>query len=246
LSDLPKVWPGFIQVEETKFQAAVSEYVVQKLGQALNSLKQSLNFIKVEFTTPGVTSWTVPAGVTTVIVECCGGGGGGLWGTTPGSGGAGAAFVKRTLTGLTPGTVISVTIGAAGPGGSNGTNGGNGGNTIFGSYITAFGAPGGLFGLIDVVNNLDPYGGAYGGGLIAITPQNGFGQNGYKGGVPNSSFAGGGGAGPYGNGGNGAVFGVSPAQNGQGYGAGGGSGTTGSGTSGSGGSGYLALFYLST
>src|SRR5688572_20021608 len=55
------------------------------------------------FTTPGDTSWTPPAGVTSVVVSCWGGGGGGAGGNSAGGGrggggGGGAAYASGTFT----------------------------------------------------------------------------------------------------------------------------------------------------
>ena len=99
-------------------------------------------------------SFTVPAGVTTLYVTGCGGGGGGGGGassstnsstsTSGGSGGAAQAVIKTPIN-VTPGQVISFTIGSGGAGGSGGATGSNGGvgasggSTIFGSLLTLSG-----------------------------------------------------------------------------------------------------------
>jgi hypothetical protein len=69
-------------------------------------------------------SWTVPAGVTKILVEAWGGGGGG----SAFSGGGGAAYTAASFT-VAPGDVISMIIGEAGTAGSHTTNGGSGGQT---------------------------------------------------------------------------------------------------------------------
>jgi hypothetical protein len=70
------------------------------------------------------TTWTCPAGVTTVTVECWGGGGAGGsakatgGGSSPnatvGGGGAGGAYVIKSSISVTPGNPYTVTVGAGG------------------------------------------------------------------------------------------------------------------------------------
>lgn len=99
-------------------------------------------------------SFIVPAGVTTLYVTGCAGGGGGGGGassstnsstsTSGGSGGAGQSVIKSPLS-VTPGQVITFTIGSGGVGGNGGATGANGsigsagGSTIFGSLLTLAG-----------------------------------------------------------------------------------------------------------
>lgn len=103
----------------------------------------------VVFSTPGTTSWTVPAGVTKILVEVRGGGGGGGKGnngSAVGQGGSGGGYARSLLT-VTPGSMHSVTVGAAGIGSTGGTCtvGGAGGGSSFGSpvMISATGGGGG-------------------------------------------------------------------------------------------------------
>lgn len=99
-------------------------------------------------------TFTVPTGVTRLVVTVFGGGGGGgggslspcagVYGQPGGAGGAAEVY----LTGMTPGENITVTLGAGGNGG-NGTTSGNGGNgtaggtTSFGAYVSCTGGAGG-------------------------------------------------------------------------------------------------------
>lgn len=66
------------------------------------------------------TTWTAPAGVTSVTVECWGGGGGGGGATSDsvgefGGGGAGGAYARKVVT-VTPGNSYTVTVGTGGSG----------------------------------------------------------------------------------------------------------------------------------
>ena len=118
---------------------------------------ESGTICQVMFNTSG--TWTPPSGVTSVDVFLVGGGGGGGGSTyssgsvpevyTGGNGGGGGKVTERTRVAVTPGTAVSVTVGAGGTAGSNvigsatrGTNGGNGTSSVFGT-ITAAGGGGG-------------------------------------------------------------------------------------------------------
>jgi hypothetical protein len=89
----------------------------------------------VVFTSSG--TWTVPQGVTKILVSGCGGGAGGggsyyssstnYWGGVGGC--AGQSTIKQSIS-VTPGHTLSITIGAGGSGGASGNNYGSvGGNT---------------------------------------------------------------------------------------------------------------------
>lgn len=101
----------------------------------------------VTFSTVGVSSWTVPAGVTSCIVHVTGGGGGGggssgATGSAGGGGGAAATAIKRVdPTGISS---VSVTIAAGGAGGVGAATGSGGGTTSFGALASASGGSGGL------------------------------------------------------------------------------------------------------
>jgi hypothetical protein len=88
-------------------------------------------------------SFTVPAGVTSVLVEMWGGGGAAGLPNVTGIGGAGGGgSYLRTVVGVTPGEVIPVSIGQGGAA-TCGVDGGSGGNTMFGTLATAGGGHGG-------------------------------------------------------------------------------------------------------
>lgn len=72
-------------------------------------------------TTVGTSTFTVPAGITEIKVTCVGGGGGCAINTTASmtvvsmcGSGAGAGWIVKYISGLTPLSTISYTIGAAG------------------------------------------------------------------------------------------------------------------------------------
>jgi hypothetical protein len=102
----------------------------------------------VALTVPGAGSWTVPCNVTSVQVECWGAGGGGagdnnIAANTSGSGGGGGGYCISTLA-VTPGQVITYTVGVQGAGGAAGAPGLSGGNTLFSAVTGNGGAGGGI------------------------------------------------------------------------------------------------------
>ena len=100
------------------------------------------------FSSPGMTKFIVPAGVTKVMVEVRGGGGGGgkgnAGGGAVGQGGSGSGYGMGIFT-VTPGSMHSVTVGAGGLGAGGGTCtvGQAGGTSSFGLLISATGGGGG-------------------------------------------------------------------------------------------------------
>ena len=94
------------------------------------------------FTSTGTTSWTAPAGVTSVDYLVVGGGGGGGNGyDTGGGGGGGGGMVLSGTLSVSPGNSYTVTVGAGGAGGADtraNQNGAAGGDSVF-SSVTAFG-----------------------------------------------------------------------------------------------------------
>nr|HPR30888.1 GEVED domain-containing protein [Prolixibacteraceae bacterium] len=160
------------------------------------------------FTTSG--TFTVPAGVTSVTVECWGAGGGGaersnnLGGNTfdGGGGGGGGGYASGVIS-VSSGDNITITVGSGGAGGSgNGVNGDSGGNSSAvhstGS-VTAYGGSGGQAGD-------NPPGGTGGSSAFTgsissqVTHTGGTGADGTN----DNGAGGGGGAGDSANGGNGS------------------------------------------
>jgi hypothetical protein len=187
------------------------------------------------------TSWTVPAGVTSVEVLVVGGGGAGGGGT--GAGGGGGGVIQNSSYAVTSGSSITVTVGAGGVGVGN-NRGGNGGNSAFGSLVAVGGGGGG-----SNITGFNGANGGSGGGASDSTGTAGLGTSGQgnNGGVATnwSGFygaAGGGGAGSAGSNGNSAAagaggIGISSSISGTAtyYGGGGGGGTYLGGTAGAGG-----------
>ena len=98
------------------------------------------------FTSIGTTSWTAPAGVSSVEYLVVGGGGGGGNGyDSGGGGGAGGGMVLTGTLNVTPGNSYTITVGSGGTGGADtrsNNSGTDGGSSIFDS-ITATGGQGG-------------------------------------------------------------------------------------------------------
>jgi hypothetical protein len=87
--------------------------------------------------------FTVPAGVTSVLLEMWGAGGAAGLSTTPsvGGSGGGGAYLRHVVS-VSPGQAIAVTIGQGGTA-ACGVDGGAGGDTTFGNLAMAGGGQGG-------------------------------------------------------------------------------------------------------
>lgn len=103
----------------------------------------------VSFSTVGSTSWTAPAGITSInyLVVGGGGGSGGGYDTGGGGGGGGGMVITGTLS-VTPGTSYPIVVGGGGTAGISNrlalpeTNGGDGSDSSF-DTIVALGGGGG-------------------------------------------------------------------------------------------------------
>lgn len=116
----------------------------------------------------GSTTFLVPNGVTTVRVELIGGGGaGGYNATQPGGGGGAGGKAVGIVTGLIPGSVMPVIVGAGGAAQSSPNVGGNGGTTSF-AGLQAWGGAGGGGGTTAGVSNSGGAGGGGSGGQLNI------------------------------------------------------------------------------
>ena len=199
---------------------------------------------QVLFTTTGAQNWTVPPGITeisAVVVGGGGGGGGGETGRNEGvTGGAGGGLAYGTFA-VTPGEVLTVTVGAGGTAGPAGGNGGTGGSSSIARGATVLLSGGGGGG------GQNRSTATVTGGASTGTARTAGGAGGNSGGNSTDTGSGGGGAGGYsaaggaggttgagasstggGGGGGGAT------NSGQGYG-GGGVGVLGAGANGTGG-----------
>lgn len=148
----------------------------------------------------GTSSWTVPPCVNYICVELWGGGGGGggnSSGTGNGAGGGGGGAYGYGCYAVTPGTVLTITIGAGGAEGLGNANGSTGGTSSVGApiSISATGGSGGVSG-----NGT----GAGGAGGTSTAPSNASGIAGY---ARNGSTNGGGGGQGANAGGNGGIGG---------------------------------------
>ena len=206
-------------------------------------------------------SFTVPSGVTTIYISGCGGGSGGgggggainLTGTGGGGagGGAGQPIIREPFS-VTPGQVISITIGGGGAGGAGGSPsvagaaGVAGGNTIIGSLITLTGAAAAPGGISFTTSGVIPGGGVSTGGFPSGSSGND-GASGFNGGVGDGGM---GASGPFGGGGgrgrsNGDIGKASAGFGSGGGGAGGGYGTGAAGAvGGAGGSGSPGIVII--
>lgn len=115
--------------------------------------------------------WTVPIGVTSIIVHVISGGAGGGQNNSNGYSAGVAGYGVAYINNLVPGTSIAVTVGAGGSGGRSSTNGssgitgGTGGTTSFGTYVTVTGGTGG--GVLPRVSGSPTYSSS---GGVVVTP----------------------------------------------------------------------------
>jgi hypothetical protein len=125
------------------------------------------------YSTAGTFTFTVPTGITKVMVEVWGGGGGAALNNRSGGGGG---YAKGIVT-VTPGTGVTVTVGAGGTGGQpNGSSGVAGGTSSF-STISATGGAG------DTPSTHGTGGTGSGGSILNLTGLQGYVANASVGGV---------------------------------------------------------------
>lgn len=139
-------WVGLYQITVTYGQTQITAanieviptapFLIWKLpalrpgfGSGVQSFASSSNFV-------------VPAGVTQVEVEVWGGGAG-SYASVPGlasGGGSAGGYARKLVSGLTPGQIVPVTVGAGGAAGSTGgAPPGSGGTSSFGQFVSATG-----------------------------------------------------------------------------------------------------------
>ncbi len=139
-------WTGLYQITVAYGQTTITTSNIGILVTApflnwkLPSLKPGFGSGVQTFATSG--NFTVPAGVSQVEVEVWGGGAGSYASVPnlPSGGGSGGGYARKLVTGLAPGQVIQVTVGAGGAGGNtDGTPAGAGGTSSFGQFVSATG-----------------------------------------------------------------------------------------------------------
>ena len=110
------------------------------LPNKLPSLRPGITYQVLSFKTSG--TFLIPPGVTQVEVELWGGGSGSYASVPyfPSGGGSGGGYAKKLVTGLIPGQIVPITVGAGGRSGTTGGGAPTGGSTSsFGSYVNASG-----------------------------------------------------------------------------------------------------------
>ena len=161
------------------------------------------------------SSFTVPNGVTSArVTVLAGGGSGGYHETMPAGGGGAGGRAIGVVTGLVPGQVIAVTVGAGGAIPVSPGTGNSGGVSSFGGYMSANGGVGGNGGTVTIFANAGGAGGTASGGQLNIAgsdgtdsivvaqrggdgggPSSGRGASGSNAGLPSLGYGGGGGGG---------------------------------------------------
>ena len=193
-----------------------------------SSIVQTAPVNQVDYLTAGTFTFTVPPAITSISAVCIGGGGGGAGADTrsgQGMGGGGGGALCYGTIAVTPGEILSVTVGAGGNGGGSGG---------------AAGSTGGLSRISRGATNLLTANGGNGGAYrsTAATAQSTFsvdasvtssggGNGGGAGGSPTNGGSGGGGAGGYGGAGGTGGGTAAPTAGSNGGGGGGGNITSG-------------------
>lgn len=151
-------------------------------------------------------SFTVPAGVTQLEAEVWGGGAGSFASLsgTPSGGAAAGGYARKRITGLTPGQVVTVTVGSGGAAGSASVAPTPGAASSFGAFVSASGGQlNGLASLAAPFHGGTPGGVGSGGdinlagseGNVGITVNGGMGGGAPNGGGMRNAGAGAGNAG---------------------------------------------------
>ncbi len=196
----------------------------------------------------GNGTFTVPAGVTSIIIECWGGGGGGSNRGGAAGGGGGGAYTRGTISGLIPGNTMAVVVGSGGAAGSNGnptsvgtisanggsstsnsrTGGAGGAASAIGGNIVASYSGGSGGNARAATSGANNEGGGGGGGSATITANGGVGESATTAtGGAGGTGTGAGGRGADGDGSPDAVAGTAPGGGGGGRGEGGGTSKAG-------------------
>ena len=111
-------------------------------GFLISGTSMTLSPTIIGFTTIGTTTWTAPAGVTSIqVLVVAGGGGGGSGNNRCGGGGGAGGYIYNSSYTVTPGTKYTVLVGTGGTGGTANI-GRNGGNSVFDTLIAIGGGAG--------------------------------------------------------------------------------------------------------
>src|SRR5271165_849267 len=139
-------WTGLYQIMVSYGQTAIAATSISVIPTApflswkLPSLRPGFGSGVKGFTSSG--NFVVPAGVSQVEVELWGAGSG-SYASVPGlasGGGSGGGYARKLITGLVPGQVVPVSVGAGGAAGTTGgTAAGPGGTSSFGQLVSATG-----------------------------------------------------------------------------------------------------------
>lgn len=179
--------------DPTNINAVANRTLAFRLGNITN------------FTYTSSGTWTAPAGVTSILVQCWGGGGGGRNGNGAGGRGGGGGAYSEKIVSVTPGNSYTVTVGNGG--GAN-TDGGDSWFDSTGTVLAKGGqagqaAAGGTGGQASSGVGTTKYSGgngvnadAGGGGGGAGTTANGSNGSGSSGGSGGSLYGGNGGSNP--------------------------------------------------
>ncbi|MDE8345610.1 MAG: hypothetical protein POH28_05465 [Acidocella sp.] len=182
------------------------------IGYKLPALRPGFSAMQVF---SGSGAFTVPNNVSTVRVSVTGGGGGaGFHATMPSGGGGAGGQAVGIISGLVPGQIVPVTVGAGGAVLSGPDSGNAGESSSFGNYVLASGGEGGGGGTVTIFANAGGGGGNGAGGQVNRTgsqggdgivvacrggdgggPGNGRGASGPQTGVNAAGYGGGGGGG---------------------------------------------------
>jgi hypothetical protein len=139
-------WFGLYQITVSYGQTQITAANITVIPTApfliwkLPSLRPGFASGVQSFTAGG--NFVVPTAVSQVEVEIWGGGSGSYASVSglPSGGGAGGGYARRLITGLVPGQIVSVVVGAGGAGGSTGgAAAGPGGTSSFGQFVNASG-----------------------------------------------------------------------------------------------------------
>ncbi|MFQ6288568.1 phage tail protein [Yersinia enterocolitica] len=140
-----KIANNLSEIKNAGDKAVVEALLNLDLGDVAHiPFVQTMGARMISYLTVGTFPFTVPDGVTRIRARVVGGGGGagGSAAAKSGGGGGGGGYAESWIT-VTPGQVLSITVGAGGAGGTAGNAGSSGSVSSVSEYLSA---SGGLFG----------------------------------------------------------------------------------------------------